>query len=390
MSSVALSRAGARRAVVPIMSLFFMAGAAFAAWGVQIPLIKARLGASDAQISLAMLCVAGGAVLAMKQVGRWVARVGSGPAIVASGLLFALALLAIPQAGSFFTLLPVLLVFGMAMAGFDVAVNVQAANVEVQLEKPIMSTLHGMFSVGGMAGAALGSVNLALGWHAALFASLIGVVLALMALAAKRRLLADAPAEAQAEVHAGRGARAVWVIGVVAFLGLVCEGAMYDWAAVYMRDVVGAGLDVSAYGYAAFSTGMAISRFGADLLRRRLRVSSLLSVSAWIGLGGIVLTIALPYTVFSLLGFFMMGLGLANFMPLFFLAGTRIPGLSPAAGVAIVGRFAYAGMLFGPALIGGVSHLGDLRIGMVAVALVMAAIALVGIAQVCRQVSLDH
>jgi len=378
-------RRAARIAARATMAQFFINGATFATWGVQIPAIKARFGATDAGMSIAMLCVAGGAVLAMRGVGRWVARAGSGRALTLSGLLYAAALLAIPLAPAYAALLPVLLLFGMAMAAFDVSMNVQAATVESRLGRPVMSTMHGMFSVGGMAGAALGGLLLSRGVPLAAHAGLAAAVTVAVALAAAPRLLAD---EAAPQDGPPGGARrippALWVLGVVAFLGLVCEGAMYDWAAIYMRDVAGASTGASGYGYAAFSTGMAAGRFGADRLRRRWPERGILTASAWLGFIGIALALLAPVPAAVLPGFLLMGLGVANLMPFFFLAGTRLPGLSPAEGVAGVARFAYAGMLFGPPLIGAIAHQGTLRAGLAAVAATMGWIAWRGIRRIYR------
>ncbi|WP_186019179.1 MFS transporter [Burkholderia gladioli] len=385
MASILMPARAARRATLPTMAQFFMNGASFATWGVQIPVLKAAFGASEAQMSIAMLCVAAGAVLAMKHVGSWVARVGSARALTRSSVVYAAALLAIPLAGRFALMLPILAVFGMAMAAFDVAMNVQAAQVETRLERPIMSTMHGMFSVGGMAGAAFGGAMLAAGVSPRVHLAIVAALLCASALYASSRLLADPPAEHDEASPGGAGIpRVLWILGGIAFLGLVCEGAMYDWAAIYLRDVTGASLDTSSYGYALFSAGMVLGRFGADPLRRRLSVKTILCASAWLGFAGITLAIAVPLPAASLAGFALMGLGVANFMPFFFLAGTRLPGMSAAAGVAGVGRFAYAGMLFGPPLIGALTHATSLRGGLAAISVTMGAIALLGIRQVAQ------
>jgi len=375
----------ARAAARATMAQFFINGATFATWGVQIPAIKARFAVSDASMSIAMLCVAAGAVLAMRGVGRWVASAGSGRALTVSGLAYAAMLLAVPLAPAYAILLPVLLLFGMAMAAFDVSMNVQAATVELELGRPVMSTMHGMFSVGGMAGAALGGLLLSSGVSLAAHAGLAATATAAIALAAASRLLADAASPQNApQDGAARIPRALWVLGVIAFLGLVCEGAMYDWAAIYMRDVAGTSTGASGYGYAAFSLGMAAGRFGADPLRRRWPEQGILTASAWLGCAGITLALLVPTPAGALPGFLLMGLGVANLMPFFFLAGTRLPGLSPAEGVAGVARFAYAGMLFGPPVIGAIAHQGSLRAGLAAVAVTMGWIALRGIRRIYR------
>ncbi|MFC4276592.1 MFS transporter [Achromobacter aloeverae] len=384
----ASAHAGARavrRATWATMAQFFVNGATFATWGVWIPVLKTDFQVSDAVLSLAMLAVSAGAILAMNGVGRWVGRAGSARVLAISGLAYSIMLVVIPWAGYFPLLLVILVLFGMGMAAFDVAMNVQAATVEARLGKPVMSTLHGMFSLGGMAGAGLGGLLMGAGVSLQVHGFAIAAMTVLAALLATSYLLTDAPSHVEEGAAATPGIpRALWILGTVAFLGLVCEGAMYDWAAVYMRDVAGATTARSGYGYATFATGMAVGRFGADLLRRRFSDERLMTVSAWVGCAGMTLVIAAPWPVSSLVGFTLMGLGVANLMPFFFLAGARLPGMSPAAGVAGVARFAYVGMLLGPPLIGGITHAMSLRVALALVALTMGWIALAGIRRVCR------
>lgn len=374
-----------RAATRAVMAQFFVNGAAFAAWGVQIPDIKSRFALSDFVLSFAMLVVAGGAIIAMGPIGRWATRIGSARALTISGIVYAVTTALVPLMPDYAALLGLLLVFGMAMAGFDVTMNVQAAAVETRGGQPIMSTLHGMFSVGGMVGAGLGG----LAALAALPHWMYPCGIAVMALAAiaigTPRLLDDAPTHEDAAAAGRRRVpAALWVLGFFAFLGLICEGAMYDWASVYLRDVAHAAPQLASYGYAAFSTGMACGRFAADPLRRYIGDSRTLAISAWMGFAGIALAVCLPQPAWTLAGLLLMGLGVANLMPFFFLAGARLPGLSPAQGVAAIARWAYTGMLLGPAIIGGITHHSTLRVALAVVAAIMGLIAAVGIRQVSR------
>ncbi|WP_232464704.1 MFS transporter [Bordetella genomosp. 8] len=385
MPSATAHAHGMRATTRAVMAQFFVAGMAFACWGVQIPDIKSRFGLSDFVLSFAMLTVAGGAIIAMGTIGRWATRVGSARAMVVSGVVYAVATASIPWMPNFEILLALLLVLGMATAGYDVTVNVQAAAVETRGGRPIMSTLHGMFSLGGMIGAGLGGLAALGDLPAWVYPAGIGVA-TLGAIAWGRPyLLADAATEDEAR---GTGSRripaALWILGFFAFLGLICEGAMYDWASVYLRDVARAAPQLASYGYAAFSTGMACGRFAADPLRRRIGDGATLTISTWMGFAGIALAVALPQPAWTVAGFILMGLGVANLMPLFFLAGARLPGTTPAEGVAAIARCAYTGMLLGPAIIGAITHHADLRVALGAVAIIMGLIASVGIRQVLR------
>lgn len=360
------------------MALFFVNGATFATWGVHIPTIKARFELSDAVLSLAMLAVAGGAIVAMGPVGRWISRVGSTRACMTGGVAYALATIAILAMPSFLALVPALIAFGMASAVFDVAMNAQAATVEASRSRPIMSAQHGMFSLGGMVGAAVGGLLLTLGVAPLAHAFGMAAVTAAVGLGAARWLLADHPAPPQSAHHARQAVRALWLLGFMAFLGLVGEGSMYDWTSVYMREVVTAPASWISFGYAAFSGGMAVGRFSGDIARARWTDGGTLRFSAWLAFAGIALALVWPAPLPSLLGFAMMGLGAANMVPIFFVAASRLPGVAPAEGISQVARFGYIGLMLGPVMIGGMAHATNLRYGLALVALTMGWIALAG------------
>ncbi|MCW3478386.1 MFS transporter [Neisseriaceae bacterium JH1-16] len=362
------------------MALFFASGLIYSTWGIHIPTIRERFGLSDATLSLAMFAVAGGAILAMGPVGRWVVRVGTARAVKIAAWPFALAIASLMLPPSFATLLPLLLIFGIANASYDVAMNAQAATVEAAHHKPIMSTLHGMFSLGGMVGALAGGALLSLGISPSLHCAAVGLLTLLATLIGYPHLLPEAPPTVSASAdHARHASRRLWWIGGLAFLGLVGEGAMYDWTSVYMRDVALSPAALAAAGYAAFSGGMAIGRFSGDRLRARFGARTLLTGSGWTGFTGIALALLLPYPPVALVGFTLMGLGAANMVPLFFVAASRIDGVPPAEGIAAVSRLAYVGMLLGPVLIGALAHAsGSLRIGLLLVALAIGLIALIG------------
>src|SRR5262249_46325440 len=152
-----------------------------------------------------------------------------------------------------------------------------------------MSALHGMFSLGGMAGAAFGGLMLSLGVAPLAHAAMMAALTAVVALFCAAGLLADHPVMPSAAHHREHATRALWLLGLMAFLGLIGEGAMYDWTSVYMRDVAVAPVDWISFGYAAFSGGMACGRFGGDWLRARVGDAHTLTGSAWLGFAGMVL-----------------------------------------------------------------------------------------------------
>lgn len=367
-----------RKAVLATGALFFCSGFVFASWGVHIPTIKDRFGLGEGLLSLAMLSVAAGAVIAMPWVGRLAGRRGSADISLRSGLAIALAIGLLLLMPSYAILIAWLLLFGAATAALDVSMNAQAAIVELRASRPIMSAMHGLFSVGGIAGALLGAAWNAAGGGALPHLLAVGALGAVLTLAARPHLLAETPHVAAdgAEAHAARHHldRHLRTLGILAFLGLVAEGAMYDWTTVYLRDYAHAQSGWINAGYAAFSIGMSAGRFGGDWVRGHAGSIRVLQLSALLCVAGVALAILFPHPLVATLGFGLVGLGTSNMMPVLFSAAAAVEGMPAAEAIAGMARLAYIGLLIGPVMIGALAQAAGLRIGLGLVALAALAV----------------
>lgn len=370
------SSAGLGKARLAAMSVLFVNGVIYASWGTHVPTIKDKFGLSDAVLSLSMLSVALGGILIMAWAGRWIARVGSARAAVTSALLMALAAVGILLVPQYALLLGWLALYGATSAVNDVAANSQAAVIEATFARPVMGSLHGSFSLGGMTGALVSSGWQAMGWpntwHLALVCSLCAVLI----LSTSRWLLPEPPAparrdDAPAPPHGAGLApplkRKLVVLGLLAFLALIVEGAMYDWTAIYMREVALAGGGYIGAGYAAFSIGMATGRFSGDPVRARFSEGALVLASCALCIAGLGLALLLPGIWTALAGFLVCGLGMANLIPVMFSTAGRsvlAAGGSASNGLAVTTRLAYIGLLIGPVIVGFIAHRIGLRIAL--------------------------
>ncbi|MGC7404094.1 MFS transporter [Pandoraea pneumonica] len=395
-SDSAKPRTGFWPARAATMALLFCSGFLYATWGVHVPTVKAMFDLNDASLSVAMFAVAGGAIVTMSRMARWIGRAGSQRASLVSGMALAITSAFILSMPSYWGLVGWLALYGAANATYDVAVNAQAATLEARYRKPIMASLHGCFSLGGMSGALVGGVWLAHHgspqWHIGLAAMACAVVM----LVGARFMQADmAPGEAPvAQDDSPRKAapppalddasrrklhRRLTGFGILAFLGLVVEGAMYDWMAVYMREVVAAQGAWIGAGYAAFSLGMAGGRFGGDPIRARMGGARLLRVSSLLCVGGVLLALVWREPAAAVLGFALAGLGLSNVMPVMFAASGEVArgaGMASAEAIAVMARLAYLGLLVGPVLIGAIAHGISLPVALAAGLLCIVPIAL--------------
>lgn len=369
------------------MALLFCSGFLYATWGVHVPTVKAMFDLNDASLSVAMFAVAGGAIVTMSRMARWVGRAGSQRASLHSGIALALTSAFILSVPDYWGLVGWLALYGAANATYDVAVNAQAATLEARYRQPIMASLHGCFSLGGMAGALVGGAWLAHHgspqWHVGLAALGCAVVIVVGARFMQPDMLpGEAPVarnadEASANIHTPPPAlndamrrklnRKLMGFGMLAFLGLVVEGAMYDWTAVYMREIVSAQGAWIGAGYAAFSVGMAAGRFSGDPVRARMGGARLLRLSSLLCVGGVLLALLWREPLAAVLGFALAGLGLSNVMPVMFAASgevARRAGMASAEAIAVMARLAYLGLLIGPVLIGAIAHGIDLPVAL--------------------------
>ncbi|ACO44941.1 MFS transporter [Deinococcus deserti] len=344
----------ARRAV---SAIFLINGILFATWAVNIPGIRDQLNLTEAQIGLGLLAVGLGSLISMPFTGGWTARWGSHRVTAVMAVACMLALAPPFLTSNLPALSVALLVLGAINGSLDVAMNAQGVTVERRLSRPIMSRLHAYFSLGGVLGAALGTVLV--GRVPILTHVLVVVVLtAMTAFFAGRLLLSDrASPETQDSVsapHPPAGlSPAVLLLGSLCFLGMLAEGANYDWAALYFRDVLEVQGGNTGLGYAAFVTAMTLGRWFGDRLRARLgdeitvRGGSLLAAA---GLGVALLT---RDPLLATFGFALSGLGLSNVVPVMYgTAGHALAG----RGIAQVATIGYGGFLLGPPAIGFVAH----------------------------------
>ncbi|MFM0740106.1 MFS transporter [Paraburkholderia xenovorans] len=377
-----LSDTARQRARFATMAVFFIAGMMYASWGVHVPTVRDRFHLNAAMLSFALFAVAVGSIGAMAANASWIARVGTRRACLTGGLVMSVCAALILVVPDYWMLLVVLAAFGAGMATLDVAMNAEANAIEKALDKPIMSSLHGMFSVGGMTGAAVGGALLSRGMAPAVHLTLAAVLSALVLVAACPSVLPHVPHAEHPDAATPRANRwrspALWALGAVALVALIAEGAMYDWATVYMRDVVLATPALASAAYAAFSAGMAAARFAGDAVRARFGAPQLVMASASLACAGMVGALLLPNAVAALIGFALMGLGLANMMPVLFAAAENVKGIHAAEGLAHVAGLAYFGLLLGPVIIGVVAQMTSLPIGLSVVAVCSALIALAG------------
>lgn len=338
-------------------SLFFLNGLVFASWVSRIPLVQQRLGLDHAVLGAALLCVAAGAVVAMPLAGILSGRVGSGMLCRIWVPLFIMALPLLALCPNVYWLGLGLFFFGCGHGTLDVAMNGQAVAVESRHGKPIMSSFHAMFSLGGLVGAAFGAwmagMKLEPLWHFTLVAGSMGIM---GWLGCRQLLMGVDRGEAGEDGGFTLPPKALVPLGIIAIAVLMGEGAMADWTGVFLHKVLGATEAVAAIGYAAFSASMTAGRLSGDWLVRRLGDRKLVACSGIIAAVGMAVAVFTGSPWVSLAGFVLVGAGYATVVPCVFSAAGRMPGVPTGVALASVTTMGYLGFLMGPPLIGFVAE----------------------------------
>ncbi|XHS79654.1 MFS transporter [Burkholderiaceae bacterium UC74_6] len=366
-----------RQASHALRSQFFICGVLFATWGVHVPTVKAHYGLDERELAGAMLAAGIGSLAALSQAGRAVAKLGPRGVSLLTGPACCVAIASLIASQHVAALFALMLVFGALISLLDVAVNAEASEIERQTGAHVMSGFHGMFSLGGMFGAGLGSAATALGFtpqqHLLLAA---GIGLPTLIVGSFFMLPVEPQPDDGGKPHSRIPRGALLLIGVLAALGLVTEGAMYDWSVLYMKQERASDTATAALAYAAFSAAMAGGRFCGDWVRARWSPIAVMRCSGTLAAVGMALVLVLPWPMASLLTFALVGLGLANVVPVLFSAASNLPGVPPAHAIAAVSSVGWLGMMAGPPMIGFIAQASSLTVGLIVVVVFAAVMAL--------------
>ncbi|MEU5591672.1 MFS transporter [Streptomyces sp. NPDC020298] len=377
---------------ITLTVFFALDGFIFAGWVVRIPAIKHQTHASASSLGLALLGVSAGAVVTMMLIGRLCRRYGSHPVTVVCAVLLSLSVSLPPLAHSAPALGAVLVVFGAAYGGINVAFNSAAVDLVSALRRPVMPSFHAAFSLGGMLGAGLGGL---VAGYLSPTRHLLGLtVIGLLVTAVAGRTLLrleppvrqvplvadDRPASDEGTPrHPHRPDRRtrglVAVFGLIALCTAYGEGAMADWGALHLQQDLDASAGLAAVGYSCFALAMTLGRLTGTALLERLGRTRTVIAGGGTAAAGMLLGSLAPDVWAALIGFAVTGLGLANLFPV---AVERAGSLAGPSGVAAASTLGYGGMLLGPPAIGFMADWFSLPAALTSVAVLAAVAALIG------------
>lgn len=351
---------------------FFTNGFQYANWVARLPEVQTLYGVSNTTLGTILLCSAAGAMSAMPFAGLLTVRLGSRRVTIITALAFVLAIPLIPLISNLWLIYALFFLFGVFGGSEDIAMNGQGVYVERLYKKPILASFHGVWSVGTALGAGFGALFAK--FHIDLFTHLLAVSSLSLALIiwAASNLINDDPlstatekTEKDAENSTFRlPTKAILPLGIIAFCGMTGEGAVGDWAAIYMKKVIGKDAAFSALAFGAFTTAMTIGRLTGDYFTEKFGKRKQLIINSLLALAGLTLVLAVNNQWTVLTGFFIIGLGLATIVPIVYSTAGNTEGVTPSVGIAMATTIGYSGFFVGPPVIGYLSDLYSLRIGL--------------------------
>ena len=347
------------REVHAARAFFFIGGFGTATWAPLVPLLRERLMVGDDVLGMLLLCIGVGSLLTMPLSGALAMRLGCRRVVMTASILFAAILLLVSCVDALSLAVPIVLIFGAVMGCIDVVVNIVAVLVEKGIGRRIMSGMHAFWSLGGFVGAGLYGVWVGLLGLTPFQSTAIAAGLILLLTAVYGRHLIPYGGGGGALLALPRGI--IVFVGMTAFIAFLSEGAVMDWGGVYLTTVRGMDLALAGTGYSVFSAAMLTMRFLGDRVVQRIGALPVAVGGALLAFGGILLVMFAPVDALLYVGFFAIGIGSANIVPVFFSLMGRQNVMPVSAAVSAVSTMGYLGILAGPAAIGFVSSLTTLQ-----------------------------
>jgi len=342
---------------------FFLSGFLFASWASRIPTIKAALELNDAQLGTLLFILPISSLLGLPFSSVLISRFNSRVPILVSCIFQSLALIGVGYSTNIILLGISLFVFAFSLRILNIGINTQSVNLQKQYEKPIIGSFHGIWSLGGIFGAGITSLFLALNISIAIHLLTIGILGLILAIFSYPKLLTDDRSTSGNKLILGKPDPYILCLGLLTFFAAICEGGMFDWSGIYFKEVL--QTEIFTYGYLIFMVFMATTRFLSDYIIQKIGMAANYILSASLIISGILLAIIFPNFWCGLIGFSMVGMGTASIFPMTLSLAGKSKKYSSGMAISIVATYTIFGMLIGPPLIGYLSHAFNLRVSFI-------------------------
>lgn len=339
---------------IALSAYFLLSGICFSSWASRIPTLKTNYNLSEEELGNLLMIMPASAIIGIPLSGWLVAKFDTRTPLQIASVAFLISLFSLGWNLSIFGIAIALVLFSVALRIINIAINTQSLAIQEKFEKKIVGSFHGLWSIGGILGVLFSTVmlkyNISIYWHflsVALFGCLI--ILTMFPF-----LIKNDKAKVGTKFKLGKPSRYITLLGLMVFFAAICEGGMYDWNGVYLKEVV--KQDVFTYGYLLLMICMTVSRLTIDKLMERFGMQKLYIAGSLMVMLGVLIAVVFPTLYPVLLGFCMIGFGVSGLYPMTFILAGKSKKYSIAIVMSIISTYSTVGMFLGPPLIGYLAH----------------------------------
>ncbi|MXV51382.1 MFS transporter [Pedobacter sp. HMF7647] len=360
--AVSLPKISNRAHRIGVGVLFFFMGLTFSSWASRIPTIQQTLQLNEAELGALLLMLPAGLLVSAPIAGLLIAKFGSRRVVVASLTIYTFLLFTIGLIHNVTLLSFVLFCFGFTSNLTNISVNKQAVDVENMYGRPILASFHGLWSLAGFVGAAIGAVMISNDISIPIHYSVILTLVVIGVISSVRFLINDDNEHKKSDDPLfTMPDKSLLILSLIALCSLICEGAMFDWSSVYFKKVVMPDPSMLGAGYVAFMATMATGRFLADGFSHRFGLKTTLMLSGTLTVIGLLTAVIFPHLITAIIGFMLVGFGVSSVVPLSYSLAAKSKTMKPGVAIAAITTIGFMGFLIGPPLIGFVAQAASLR-----------------------------
>jgi MFS family permease len=358
-----------RRARISGMVFYFLSGFGYAAWASRIPSLQQHLHLNEAQLGGVLFAMPAGLIMTMPLTGHLLSRFSSRSIMLVGATTFTLMLGLLGFVNYTWQLVLILFFFGASRNLFNISINAQGVSVQKLYSRSIMTFFHGIWSLAGFAGAAVGYLmirfNVSANWHLPGVSVLMLITTAIFYSGA----IYDKPAPVQKRPVFTLPDKFLIKFSLICFACMACENTMYDWGGIYFEKALHVSKQSATIGFVFYMVAMTISRFAGDPLVNRIGIKSILNYSGWLIFTGMLLAVLVPYTAAAIIGFVLTGAGVSCIVPLVFSMAGKSETMSGASAIAAISTIGYLGFLIVPPFVGFIAQAAGLRVAFGLIAL---------------------
>lgn len=358
-----------RRARISGTVFYFISGFGYSAWASRIPSIQAHLHLNEAQLGAVLFALPAGLMLTLPLTGQLLSRFSSRSIMLFGALVFNIMLGLLGFATHTWQLAVILFCFGSSRNLFNLSLNAQSVSVQSLYDRSIMTFFHGVWSMAGFAGAALGYLMVLLGIHTMWHLAGVGLAMIIAALIYYPETLYHKPSTQQKRQAFSLPDKFLLKFSLICFACMACENTMYDWSGIYLMKAVHTSKQTATAGFVFYMVAMTISRFAGDTLVNRIGVKRILNYCGWLIFAGLLLAVSVPHPITVTLGFVLTGAGVSCIVPLVFSMAGKSKTMSGASALAAISTIGYLGFLVVPPFVGFIAQLAGLRVAFGIIAL---------------------